>query len=218
MKIVITGANGAVGRAILKREQMDAAPRVTIVAAVRSRRAAEDIRTQLGHSDEIVSISYDDPQSLDSALLGDAALIHLAGILVERSDSTYEHANVESTRSVVESAKQAAVQKLVLVSAIGADEDSSNRYYRTKGEAETLVRTSGLCYTVLRVPRLLGCGTAGAKALQRSVSTGRARLIGGGRHLEQPLDVRDVAKAAVQIATRPSLASNVTLDLVGPDS
>ena len=41
-------------------------------------------------------------------------------------------------------AKRSGVKKIVLVSAMAADEQSSNRYYRTKGQAETLVRASGL--------------------------------------------------------------------------
>jgi len=105
----------------------------------------------------------------------------------------------------------------VLVSATGADETSRNRYYRTKGQAEGLVRASGLKYTVLRAPLLLGPGTAGGAALGRHVSHSPAKLIGGGRSLQQPLCVNDLARAAVA-ATNPSVANNLVLDLVGPVS
>ena len=123
-----------------------------------------------------------------------------------------------STRSVVEAAKRVAVQKIVLVSATGADEASPNRYYRTKGEAEALVRASGLPYTVLRAPLLLGPSTAGAAALKRNISGGKAKLIGGGRNLQQPLYVDDLARAALASATQEPVAKNLTLDLVGPVS
>jgi uncharacterized protein YbjT (DUF2867 family) len=218
VKVVITGANSAVGQAILRCGPKQGATPNTFVAAVRSDRAAEQIRSQLSNGNAVVRISYDDHASLDAAFQGASAVIHLAGILVERPDSTYEEANVASTRSVAEAAKRSAVQKLVLVSATGADETSSNRYYRTKGQAEALVRASGLGYTVLRVPLLLGRGTAGAAALKRNVSRERAKLIGGGRNLQQPLDVDDLAQAAVVAATQPSVASALTLDLVGPVS
>ncbi|PYU21526.1 MAG: hypothetical protein DMG30_17375 [Acidobacteria bacterium] len=105
-----------------------------------------------------------------------------------------------------------------MVSATGADENSSNRYYRTKGQAEALVRASGLAYTVLRAPLLLGSNTAGAAALKRNVSGTRAKLIGGGRNLQQPLYVDDLARAAVVAATQAPVATNLTLDLVGPVS
>jgi uncharacterized protein YbjT (DUF2867 family) len=218
VKVVVTGANSAVGQAILRCGPKQGTTPNTFVAAVRSDRAAEQIRSQLSNGNVAVRISYDDPASLDAAFQGASAVIHLAGILVERADSTYEQANVASTRSVADAAKRNAVQKLILVSATGADETSSNRYYRTKGQAEALVRASGLRYTVLRVPLLLGRSTAGAAALKRNVSRERAKLIGGGRNLQQPLYVDDLAQAAVAAATQPSVASALTLDLVGPVS
>jgi uncharacterized protein YbjT (DUF2867 family) len=218
MKLVVTGANSAVGRAILRCGPKVAVTPTTFVAAVRSDRAAEQIRSELNTSNDLVRISYNDPASLDAAFRGAVAVIHLPGILVERPDSTYEQANVESTRSVVESAKRAGVQKLVLVSATGADETSSNRYYRTKGQAEAFVVASGLAYSVLRAPLLLGPGTAGAAALKRNANLRKARLIGGGRNLQQPLYVEDLARAAVMAATQASVANNLTLELLGPVS
>ena len=162
-------------------------------------------------------ISYDDPSSLDTVFRGASAIIHLAGILVERPGSTYEQANVAPTRSVVEAAKRCAVEKFVLVSATGADEKSPNGYYRTKGQGEAVVRASGLCYTILRAPLLLGPATEGAVALARNAWGPKAKLIGGGRNFQQPLDVDDLARAALA-AAQPSVASNRTLDLVGPVS
>jgi uncharacterized protein YbjT (DUF2867 family) len=217
MKIVITGANSAVGQAILRCGPKREVTANTLVAAVRSARAVEQIRSGSTNANCVVRISYDDPGSLDAAFQGAAAVIHLAGILIENPDSTYEQANVSSTRGMVEAAKRSGVRKIVLVSATGADETSRNRYYRTKGQAESLVRASGLNYTVLRAPLLLGPGTAGGSALGRHVSHSRAKLIGGGRNLQQPLFVDDLARAAVA-AANPSVANNLVLDLVGPVS
>lgn len=218
MRVVVTGANSAVGQAVLRCELPQAASPVIFVAAVRSQRAVDQIRSRLSGPHEVVRISYDDPRVLDSAFDGAFAVIHLPGILFERPDSTYEQANVASTRSVVESAKRKALRKIVLVSATAADEASRNRYYRTKGEAEALVRASGLPYTILRAPLLLGPSTAGAAALQRNIGGAKAKLIGGGRHLQQPLYVDDLARAAVASATQELVAKNLTLDLVGPVS
>jgi uncharacterized protein YbjT (DUF2867 family) len=165
----------------------------------------------------VAIVSYEDPSSLDAAFRGASAIIHLAGILVERPGSTYEQANVLPARSVVEAAKRCAVEKFVLVSATGADEKSRNGYYRTKGRGEAMVRASGLCYTILRAPLLLGPRTEGAAALVRNACGSKAKLIGGGRNFQQPLEVDDLARAALA-AAQPSVASNRTLDLVGPVS
>jgi uncharacterized protein YbjT (DUF2867 family) len=118
---------------------------------------------------------------------------------------------------VAEAAARSGVAKLVLVSAIGADAASPNRYWRSKGRAEACVRVSGVPHTVLRVPLLLGRGTEGARALRRHARAPLVLLPGGGRHLEQPLDVDDVARAAV-VAIDPAVAREGTLELVGPVS
>jgi NADH dehydrogenase len=218
MKVVITGANSAVGQAIFRCVRRAGASPDTFIAAVRSSRAEEQLRSQIGDLDGVLRISYDDPASLDAAFRGACSVVHLAGILIEQPHSTYEDANVGSTRSVVEGAKRNKVEKLTLVSAIGADENSRNRYYRTKGQAEALVRESGLCYTILRVPILLGPATAGAAALKHQLKVGRARLIDGGLHQQQPLHVDDLARAAMVVASRLSVARETTLELVGPCS
>jgi uncharacterized protein YbjT (DUF2867 family) len=217
MKVVITGANSAVGQAILRCGSEPGQPPNAFIAAVRSGQAADKVRPLLNNGSAAVQISYDAPDNLDAAFEGASAVIHLAGILFERPGSTYEQANVAPTRSVVDAAKRCGAEKFVLVSAIGADDKSSNRYYRTKGQAEALVRASGLFYAILRAPLLLGPGTEGAAGLERNASRSTARLIGGGRNLQQPLYVDDLARAAI-VATQPSVASNRTLDVVGPVS
>lgn len=217
MRIAITGANSAVGQAILRCVLPQGTERNTLVAAVRSERAAEQIAPLLGTSSSVARISYDDPASLDVAFRGASAVIHLAGILVEQPGSTYEQANIAPTRSVVAAAVRCGVEKLVLVSATSADEKSSNGYYRSKGLAEAMVRGSGLSYAILRAPLLLGPGTEGSAALIRNATGSKARLIGGGRSLQQPLSVDDLARAALA-AAQSSIARNRTLDVVGPVS
>ena len=213
----ITGANGAVGRAILRLAARGETAPLDVVALVRSERAAEALRPLVGPAGRVARVSYGEPASLDAALAPVSAIVHLAGVLVERPDSSYEEAHVDTTRGVVEAAGRSSVEKLVLVSAVGAAAASANRYWRTKGEAEALARASGLACTVLRVPPVLGRGTEGAVALARHLRRGRAALPGGGRTLQQPLDVDDLARAALTAAD-PRVAAGRTLELVGPVS
>jgi NADH dehydrogenase len=211
--VAITGANSAAGRAILRRAACDAAP-IEIVAAVRSERAA---RTLGGAASRVACISYADPASLEAAFRGASAVIHLAGILVERPGSSYEEANLATTRAVAEAAARSGVRHLVLASAVGADPASANRYWRTKGEAEAVVRASGLPHAILRIPLLLGRGTEGAAALRRHLRRSNVVLPAGGRTLQQPLDVEDLARAAIAAASA-AIDPGRALDLVGPVS
>jgi uncharacterized protein YbjT (DUF2867 family) len=215
MNVVITGANSAVGQAILRWLAVHPEVPTACVAAVRSERAADEIRHLVGERNSLLRIAYDAPASLDVALRGASTVIHLAGVLVECPGSTYEQANVASTRAVLEAAKRNGVKKIVLISAVGASESSPNRYWLTKWQAEALVRASGLSYTVIRPPLLLGPGTEGSAALKRNASRHKVTLIGGGRNIHQPLHVDDLARAAI-LAAEPLVANNRTLDLVGP--
>lgn len=211
--MAITGANSAVGRALLRCAAGER--ETTIVACVRSERAAAEVRALFRDASRVARIAYDDASSLDLALGEADAVVHLAGALVERSGSTYEEANVVTAWRVAEAAARCGVKKLLLVSALGADTAATNRYWRTKGQAEDVVRASGVPHTILRVPLLLGRGTDGARALARRARRHFALLAGGGRHLEQPLHVLDVARAAA-LAACADVARNRTLELVGP--
>lgn len=213
MTVAITGANSAAGRAILRRAACDAAP-VEIVAAIRSERAARALGGLAGAASRVARISYADPASLEAAFRGASAVIHLAGVLVERPGSTYEEANLATTRAVAEAAGRSGVRHLVLASAIGADPASANRYWRTKGEAEAVVRASGLSHAILRIPLLLGRGTEGAAALRRRLGRPNVVLPAGGRTLQQPLDVEDLARAAIA-AAGAAIDPGYPLDLVG---
>src|SRR5258705_11270567 len=105
MRVVVTAANGAVGRAILRANAAS-----DVVAVVRSERAAVALRPLAGAA-RIVQAPYDDGARFEAALGGATAVVHLAGILVERPDSTYEDANVETTRRVTEAARRRGVAK-----------------------------------------------------------------------------------------------------------
>lgn len=212
-RVVITGANSAVGQALLRRLAQH--PDLALVAAVRSERAMKDLPPL--PPDQRARIDYDDAASLRAAFTGADAVVHLAGTLIEKPGSTYEIANVQTTRAVVAAAKASGVRKLVLVSAIGADSKSGNRYFRTKGEAEDAVRESGLAYTILRAPLLLGPGTEGTAAVERHLRKPTVTLPGGGANWQQPLYVDDLAHAAL-VAASLSVAKDATLDLVGPEA
>ncbi len=211
MKIALTGANGSVGRNMLTHLAERGEPSVAIV---RSQRAARELPEADGFDPRVVS--YTDPEGLTAALDGVTCVVHLAGILIESRTSTYETGNVASTRAIVDASTAAGVGHLVLVSVLGADSTSPNRFLRSKGEAERLARESGIGTTILRTPILLGPGTAGSAALRRSVLAGRAKLLGGGRHRLRPLDVDDLSRAIIAVCSGSRTGVEL-LELVGPE-
>lgn len=210
--IAVTGANGAVGTNLLALIEGRGG---SSIALVRSGRAAGQLAERADSTIRIVD--YRDPAGVASALDGATSLVHLAGILFESPTSTYQSGNVDSTRSVVDAAQSVGARHIVLVSVLGADSASSNAFLRSKGQAEEIVRDSGINATILRTPILLGPHTAGSATLQSTARSGRAKLLGGGRHILRPLDVEDLARAIVA-ACDANGDGVAILDLVGPES
>ena len=209
--LAITGANSAVGKALLARIAGQETFRA--VALVRRKGALED----LPRSPRITPcvVTYEQPERLVETLAGADCAVHLAGILFESRTSSYRTGNVENTRALVAAAQAAGVRHIVLVSSLGANPRSSNGYYRSKGEAERLVIGSGLKATIIRTPLLLGPGTAGGRALLRTASGASARVLGGGSHRLRPLDVEDLCRAVLGYCRAPGAGVRIRA-LVGP--
>ncbi len=215
-RVVVTGANSALGRVVIERALPN--PAIELVALVRSARAEAELPSLPAGRARAARVAWSDAIGLRKACEGAAALVHLAGILIESRETRYVDANVETTRAAIAAARGAGVGKLVFVSAVHADPRSANPYWRSKGEAEALVRASGIPYTILRCPLLLGCASAGVQALAREVAARVVPLPGGGANLEQPVDARDLADGALRAALSTECARDAVLDVVGPES
>ena len=210
--VAVTGANSAVGRALLARvADQDS---LAAVALVRRPEAREGLPDSPRITVEVVR--YDEPARLAAALSATRSVVHLAGTLFESRATRYETANVEATRALVAAARAADVRHIVFVSSLGADPRSTNGYFRSKGEAERLLAESGLDAAVIRTPLLLGPGTAGGRALRRTAAQRSVRLLGGGAHTLRPLDVDDLCDAVLGCCAQPA-AGVQTHELVGPE-
>ncbi|MFI5316278.1 MAG: NAD(P)H-binding protein [Myxococcota bacterium] len=215
-KLVVTGANGALGRVLLERAR--ARGGIEIVALVRSARAEAQLAALAHAGLRVLRIDWSDSPGLCDACAGAQGVVHLAGLLIPTRSESYEGANVDTTRAIATAAARARAQKLVLVSAVGASAESPNAYYRSKGRAEDVVRAVGLPYTIVRCPLLLACDSVGSHVLARMTKLPVAVLLRGGANLEQPVDARDAADATLNAALEVARARDATLDLVGPES
>ena len=212
MTIAVTGANSSVGLNLLSH--LTDSENVDVIAVVRSDHAADSLPSSPAVTPQI--IPYEDVEQLTRGIEGASCVVHLAGILIESKTSTYKKANVDTTAAVVEAARRSGMERIVLVSVIGADPDSPNRYLRSKGDAERLVTGSGVPSTIIRTPILLGRNTAGAAGLMRAATQEKVRLLDGGRYKMRPLDLDDLSRAIfAAIKTRREGVS--TYELVGPE-
>jgi NADH dehydrogenase len=213
VNIAITGANSGVGTILLRH--LAARDDIQIVACVRSARTAAALPPAPRISAR--AIDYGDREGLASALAGTSCVVHLAGILFESPASTYQTANVDATQAVVDACRKAGVSRVVLVSVLGADSTSTNRYLSSKGHAERIVAESGLSAAIIRTPILLGPAMAGARAVVHAAARPTVTLLGGGRHSIRPLDVDDLSRAILRCC-ETSGAGAAVYELVGPEA
>ena len=149
--ILITGATGLVGRQLVARLSASGEAVCLVRPAHRVRQFAA------GVSARIVSGDVDDPPALRMAMHGVISVVHLAAISRPYPNGrTLEAVNVQGTQNVIEAAQEVGVRRLLFVSPIGSDPHSGYPYLRTKGQAEELVKASGLDYTIVRASAVYG--------------------------------------------------------------
>ncbi|MEU4450494.1 NAD(P)-dependent oxidoreductase [Nocardioides sp. NPDC023903] len=107
--VLITGANGGVGR--LMRTRLAREGRVLrLLDVVRPEDPAE------GEAVEVIEASVTDEAAMRAACEGVEAIIHLGGISVEAPWDGILSANIDGTRVVMEAARDAGVARVVLAS------------------------------------------------------------------------------------------------------
>src|SRR5690606_34251972 len=118
-RVLITGANGHLGRALIARLASGRPPRAALRAVVRSERAAAAVRA-LPERPELVVLDYGDGEALARAASGCAAVVHLVGILKEAPGTRYEDAHEGSARALAQAAARAGCHRIVYLSILGA--------------------------------------------------------------------------------------------------
>jgi NADH dehydrogenase len=215
MDIVITGANGAVGRALIRYLRAGSPlGTVHLRALVRSPAGASSLHV-LGA--EVISVDYRQPEALRGAVAGADVAVHLAGALLPRRGETLLQANVDTTRTLVAAVTSTGVKTFVYLSFPDADPASPNGYLRSKGMAESIIQQAGCAGAIFRVPMILGPDSPSVVQLCRMASAPLLLLVSGGAVRIQPIAEADVLAAiawAMAAAPRPLRV----LNLVGPET
>lgn len=211
--ILVTGGTGFVGSSLAKELLRDG--RSVRCLSRRPERAAglREAGCELFRGD-VTSIS-----TVLKAITPEVeAVVHLVGILNESRGSTYRAVHVDGTRNVIDACRGMGVSRLIHMSALGARASSGSVYHRTKWEAEELVRSSGLDYTIFRPSVIFGRGDHFTTVLARAMSCLPAVFVpGDGRSRMQPVSVNDVSRAfAMSLANKQAKVK--TLDLAGPEA
>lgn len=196
--IVVTGANGQLGRALLG--DLAGAGRSCVRALVRSARAAATIEAlRIEPTPTIAEVDYTSPHAMESALAGARFVVHLVGIIKETRDTRYVDAHENTCHALALAASRAGVERIVYLSILGSLPDSANPCLASKGRAESMLLEGRVATTVLRVPMVIGGDDHASASLRRQARARSVRLVAGGRTLQQPIDARDVRAAVLAV-------------------
>jgi uncharacterized protein YbjT (DUF2867 family) len=211
--VVVFGGGGFLGRRLVHRLTAEGK---TVRVAVRHPDAARVGLQAIGF-DQVTVVPADvrDQASVAAAIVGADAVVNTVSAYVERGGVTFEAVHVQGAETVAREAVAAGVGRLVLVSGIGADPDSTSPYIRARGRGELVVQQTFPGATIVRPGAMFGPGDALFGTLADLVRLLPVLpLIGGGRTRLQPVFVEDVAEAIASIVTDPGTVGR-TYELTG---
>jgi uncharacterized protein YbjT (DUF2867 family) len=212
MKVLVTGATGFVGP-FVANAIADAGHAVRVLE--RKPGAWRDAGI---HCQEAVQGDVTDADSLRRAVDGMEVVVHLVAIR-QGKPQQFEQVMVEGTRTLIAAAKESGVRRLVLMSALGANEQTKDLvpYYGAKWTMEQDVKASGLEHVIVR-PSFVFARHGGILPtfLKLARLSPFTAIMGSGEQRIQPIWVDDVAAHFAQAVDKAD-AANRTFELGGPD-
>ncbi len=211
--LLLTGATGLVGSALLRRLVAEGAQVRCLVRDPR-RLGAQRVRVQIALGD------LTDPPSFRNALRGVHTVVHLAASIRDQPRGSIEELNGIATWRMVEAAQRAGVERFVFFSALGASTHHRARLLRAKALAEQAVREASLRSTVFAPSIVYAPGDPWLTLLERLALLPVMPVSGRGRAAYQPIwaeDVADCVMAALRDRRRAS-TRHARYELAGPET
>ncbi len=157
-----------------------------------------------------------DPEALTRACRGVRQIIHLAAPVREVRDAAVEAFHTHGTDHLIRAACAARVERLVMVSPLGAAASAGLPFLRSRGAAEQQIRESGLPYVLLQSSLIFGAGDRLLDGLIRILRRmGLVVLPGTGRTLLQPIWVGDVVSCILRALSDEDCVGR-TIPIGGP--
>ncbi len=208
--ILVTGATGFIGRRVVQRL---VSQRKNVRALTRGSAAFMlpwGVRPAIG---DVLN-----PQSLTSAMQGVDTVVHLAAVIREIGDRTFQRVNYEGTKNVLEAADKAEVGRIICVSTVGSTSDPEVPYLYSRWMAEQEIARSELSHTVVRFTIGFGEGDEFINRLAAIIKMSPLTpVLGDGQSVLQPISADDVARCVVESIDRYDLEGK-TVDIGGSES
>jgi uncharacterized protein YbjT (DUF2867 family) len=188
--LLLTGATGLVGSALLRRLIAEGQPVRCLVRDPR-RLGPQRVRVQIALGD------LADPPSFRNAMRGVDTVVHLAASTRDQPRGSIEELAAIATWRMVEAAQRAEVQRFVFFSTLGASTHHRARLFRAKALAEQAVRESDMHSTVIAPSLVYAPGDRWLTLIERLSLLPVLPISGRGRAVCQPIWAEDVASCLV---------------------
>ena len=188
--LLLTGATGLVGSALLRRLVAEGEQVRCLVRDPR-RLGAQRVRVQIALGD------LTDPPSFRNALRGVRTVVHLAASIRDQPRGSIEELNGIATWRMVQAAERAGVERFVFFSALDASTHHRARFFRAKALAEQAVEEAGVDSIVFAPSIVYAPGDPWLTLLERLALLPVMPVSGRGRALYQPIWADDVADCVI---------------------
>ncbi len=218
MMILVTGATGYIGRALVERLAGDGYPVRVLVAAHGSRSGNIHLPANFPLNISITPGSIHDPESLHQAMIGVHSIFHLASAQWWGRRRDLDRVDLYGTRAVVTAARAARIGRLVIMSHLGASPSSAFMLLRAKGQVEELIRSSGIAYTIFRSGIVFGPEDSFVNGIALLLRANPLFFFqpGQGEGLLHPLYIKDLVEALVRSLENLDTIDQ-TLEIGGPE-
>jgi uncharacterized protein YbjT (DUF2867 family) len=210
MRVLVIGAGGFIGSAVVERLQ-DAGHRV--VAGGRDPAGLCARWPSL----ETMAVDFSGnhtPSDWAARLSGVEIVVNAAGILRERRRDRFRAIHVDGPWSLFRGAVTAGVRGIVHLSALGADAGAASGYHTSKRELDERLLSLPVAVTVLRPSLVFGVGGASTDAFLRLALFPLLLLPGGGGQPVQPVHRDDLVR--VLLRGVEERRGRGVVDVVGP--
>lgn len=211
MRVLVTGAYGLIGSAVLARLYRDGHE---LVAAGRS---LDEARRRFPYARWIAA----DFARLTTAdrwrplLAGIDAVVNCVGVLQDGARDDVQAVQVDGTCALFDACVLAGVRRVVHISAIGARADAPTAFARTKARADAHLASLDLDWTILRPGLVLAPAAYGGSAMLRGLA-GLPWLTPSVQSEVQVVSVDDVADT-VACCLRADAPARVLWELMHPE-
>jgi NADH dehydrogenase len=194
--VTIFGGSGFVGRYIALRLAKDG---WRVRVAVRNPEQAGFVRTfgVVGQVEPVFCNIRDDA-SVAAVTEGSDAVVNCVGVLAETGKNTFEAVQTEGAERIARIATGMGIDRMVHISAIGADADAESDYAKTKAAGEAGVLAHMPNATILRPSIVFGAEDEFFNRFAGMSRFGPILPVVGADTKFQPVHVDDVAAAAVK--------------------